>query len=495
MSSNVQADPSAATNPVDRLAQRLSMVSMTEWWNHTLQKSIAYSLPSKIVLSISAALPSSLSKVGSALQLGGYILGVVVLFAVIGLPRFAEDKYGLAAISLGGLALWLTGWLLHGKQQRRAEPLDLLIVAFLATNLVATFSSHYLVESIKGLGKEIVYISSYFLFALTLSGSVKKKYLAIAVIILSGFVLSAYGLYQYKIGVEPLATWEDPNALDKTTRIYSTLGNPNLLAGFLVPIAPLALAAGLAAMVRRQWILVVGAFGAAGVITVATLLTGSRGGIVGVALALAILGFVGAQYCWVSYEKSRPWVIGGSIVAVICAVGGALMIPGIRSRIESMGQVYEHSSNAYRMKVYESSLRMFLDNWWIGVGVGNDAFRRAYGLYMVSGYDALGTYCVPLEVGVEAGVVALLIFAAIIAVAVSRAHVRFWLSDGTSSWSHARWIYAGVAAALAGLMVHGLVDTVFYRPQVHFLFWFLLALVVASDRPVSGNPEGCPVVA
>lgn len=42
---------------------------------------------------------------------------------------------------------------------------------------------------------------------------------------------------------------------------------------------------------------------------------------------------------------------------------------------------------------------MFKDNWWIGVGPGNTAFRLAYGLYMKSGFDALGTYCVPLEVG------------------------------------------------------------------------------------------------
>lgn len=489
-SSNVQADLSATTNPVDRLAQRVSMVRSIEWWNDTLHKSIAYSFPAKIVSSISKALPDSLGKLGSYLQLSGYILGVLVLFAVIGLPRFAEDKYGLAAISLGGLALWLAGWFLHGKEKRRSDPLDLLIFAFLAINVVATFSSHYLVESIKGLGKEIVYIGSYFLFAFTLTGSVKKKYLALAAIILSGFVLSAYGLYQYKIGVEPLATWEDPNALDKTTRIYSTLGNPNLLAGFLVPIAPLALAAACAAIAKRQWIIAISSLGSCAVISAAIMLTGSRGGMAGIAVALAMILFTCGIWVWVKHPKRRNWVIGGFIASVLGAIAVVIGTPGMLSRVMSMTNTYEHSSNAYRMKVYESSLRMFLDNWWIGVGVGNDAFRRAYGLYMVSGFDALGTYCVPLEIGVEAGVVALLVFAAIIVVAMSRAHIRFWLSDGTGSWSHARWIYAGAAAALAGLMVHGLVDTVFYRPQVHFLFWFLLALVVASDLPDAGNPEG-----
>jgi Lipid A core - O-antigen ligase and related enzymes len=471
------------------------MLPISDWWNDTLHKSIAYSLPSKIVSSISKAFPSSLSKVGTYFQLGGYLLGVVILFAVIGLPRFAEDKYGLAAISLGGLVLWLAGWFLHGKEQRRSDPLDLWVVAFLGINVVATFSSHYLVESIKGLGKEIVYIGSYFLFAFTLSGSVKKKYIALAVIILSGFVLSAYGLYQYKIGVEPLATWEDPNALDKTTRIYSTLGNPNLLAGFLVPIAPMALAFSLSSIACRQWLFAVGGLGSCAVISAATILTGSRGGIAAIAVSIAMILLMCGAWVWTNHKKHRPLVIGGLVGAIGLAIVAVFVVPGLRSRIESMTNFYEHSSNAYRMKVYESSLHMFLDNWWIGVGIGNDAFRRAYGLYMVSGYDALGTYCVPLEVGVEAGLVALLVFAAIIAVAMSRAHIRFWLSDGTSSWSYARWIYAGVAAALAGLMVHGLVDTVFYRPQVHFLFWFLLALVVASDSPQPEKPDGRPDMA
>jgi hypothetical protein len=56
----------------------------------------------------------------------------------------------------------------------------------------------------------------------------------------------------------------------------------------------------------------------------------------------------------------------------------------------------EHSSNAYRIYVWRASAKMFMDNWWFGVGPGNSTFPLAYGLYMKSGFDALGTYCVPL---------------------------------------------------------------------------------------------------
>jgi putative inorganic carbon (HCO3(-)) transporter len=38
------------------------------------------------------------------------------------------------------------------------------------------------------------------------------------------------------------------------------------------------------------------------------------------------------------------------------------------------------------------------------------------------------------------------------------------------------WIIAAIAT-LAGMMVHGLVDTVWYRPQVQLLWWLAIALI------------------
>jgi putative inorganic carbon (HCO3(-)) transporter len=139
---------------------------------------------------------------------------------------------------------------------------------------------------------------------------------------------------------------------------------------------------------------------------------------------------------------------------------------------------WEHSSNAFRLNVWRSSWNMFLDNWWIGVGPGNQAFRLAYGLYMRSGFDALGTYCVPLEIAVECGVVGLAVFGMLVGSVLARAHETFWASDDPA----VRWLASGMAAAILGMMAHGLVDTVFYRPQVQLLFWIMVAGVVALHQ-------------
>jgi putative inorganic carbon (HCO3(-)) transporter len=121
---------------------------------------------------------------------------------------------------------------------------------------------------------------------------------------------------------------------------------------------------------------------------------------------------------------------------------------------------------------------MFLDSWWIGVGPGNQAFRLAYGLYMISGFDALGTYCVPLEILVECGIGGLLVFALIVLAAMSRAHLMFWQAKEASE----KIMSLGLSAAIFGMMVHGLVDTVFYRPQVQFIFWIVLASIICLRK-------------
>src|SRR5690606_5815302 len=138
---------------------------------------------------------------------------------------------------------------------------------------------------------------------------------------------------------------------------------------------------------------------------------------------------------------------------------GVTRIPAFQDRVASMFVGREHSSNSYRLNVWGSSWKMFLNNWCIGIGIGNETFRLAYGLYMVSGYDALGTYSVPLEVAVEKGIFGLIVFAALILVTLSRAHKRFWHHQESY-----RWLIAGSACALTAMLTHGLVDTVFYRP-------------------------------
>jgi putative inorganic carbon (hco3(-)) transporter len=165
---------------------------------------------------------------------------MVVMFLILAAPQFANDKGALALIVLGAIGLRMMGALLNGKESYRPSAIDGPVLLYFAVNLVASFASHYLTESIHGLSKLLVFILGYFLFVWCLQYQTKSRSLiALSSLILGALLVSVYGLYQYKMGVAPLATWDDPTIEDKTTRVFSTLGNPNLLAGYLIPVIPI----------------------------------------------------------------------------------------------------------------------------------------------------------------------------------------------------------------------------------------------------------------
>ena len=115
---------------------------------------------------------------------------------------------------------------------------------------------------------------------------------------------------------------------------------------------------------------------------------------------------------------------------------------------------------------------MFKDNWLLGIGCGNQNFREIYGLYMKTGFDALSAYNIYLETAVESGIFALAAFIGFLYFNIKKA-VQY-ISANNDEYS----LY--VAAALisvSGMLVHGFVDTVFFRPQIQFVFWLMVAII------------------
>ena len=126
---------------------------------------------------------------------------------------------------------------------------------------------------------------------------------------------------------------------------------------------------------------------------------------------------------------------------------------------------------------------MAKDNWLLGIGVGNQNFREIYGLYMRTGFDALSSYCVFLEIAVESGIFALLAFLAFLLTLAYKA-LRF-IYTNTNLKSTA--IVAISIISITAVMIHGLVDTVFFRPQIQFIFWTMVAFVSAFSYPKNYN--------
>lgn len=467
------------TQLLDSISVFLSLEAQDNKLKKALHESFSANLvaaPFKALSNFFAKLGNGgLSAIGTLLQKLAFLIVAVMIFS-LWLPYFASDKDILAVVNLLALLLYVGGSLLGGRERRQISAVDAVVVLFLAVNVIAACASHYFLPSLKGLAKLFVYVSSYFLFS-AVANTPKRRLILLLSAVAGGLIAAGYGLYQYKIGVAPLATWEDPSVESQATRIYSTLGNPNLLAGYLIPLMAVCSSMFLASIEQKKWLYALITAPASLILIAATVLTGSRGGFMGIAVALAALFVLSAAWCWSKYPKSRPAIIGLAIVLPLAAAACIFVVPSMQQRVTSIFAGWQHSSNAFRLHVYQSSLEMFKDNWWIGVGTGNQAFRLAYGLYMNSRFDALGTYCVPLEIAVEAGIFALIAFSAFFVSLLGRAHIAFYST--TVGWE--KWLCAGIAAALFGIAAMGMVDTVFYRPQIHFIFWLLAGILVTAS--------------
>ena len=94
---------------------------------------------------------------------------------------------------------------------------------------------------------------------------------------------------------------------------------------------------------------------------------------------------------------------------------------------------------------------------------------------MKTGFDALSAYNILLETAVESGIFALIAFLGfLITLSVSAIKFIFTSKDYNSI------IYISIAIiGIWAVMFHGLVDTIYFRPQLQFMFWTYVAIVSA----------------
>lgn len=367
----------------------------------------------------------------------------------------------------------------HPPLERDHTALDLPFLAMVSLTVLAAAFSPYLVLSLKGLSKLVIFWMAFYAFRGALSR--KESWMPVmATLLVAALVQSVYGIYQWKIGVPPLALWDDAESEIQLTRVYGTLLNPNLLGGYLVPILPLA-AAGVVAF--RSWILKG--------LGLATLLAGSlclyftysRGAWLAYAAMLGVLGVSLLAAAWPVVKRDWRLKLGLGALILLGVGAAAFMVmdsPVLQQRLASMVVTRDHSSNSFRMNVWLGVIAMIRDSWWMGVGIGNETFQKVYGLYMISGFEALGAYNIFLEVAVETGLFGLLAFLWVVLAYAARSLFHALRGEGRA------WAVAAIAG-LVGLMVHGLVDTVFYRPSIQILFWFLLAMIIRL--PVAAQGE------
>lgn len=413
-------------------------------------------------------------------------IGVLLIALVFALgPYVSTALIGVLLLACAGFWVLLT---LSDEAGSGFTPIHLLVTLYWGISTLATVLSPVQNAAFKGWTKLTLYLLLFALMSRVLRSPRLRTFL-ITVYLHTALLVSIYGLRQWFFGASALATWVDPeSSLAQTTRVYSYLGNPNLLAGYLVPAVGFSIAAMFA---WRGWLPKALALTMTLMNSACLILTFSRGGWLGFVVSVYALLLL-LVWWWTPYLPSlwRKWalpvVLGGSAAFLVIAVMG---VETLRDRVASIFAGRGDSSNNFRINVWAAVLDMIQDRPILGIGPGNTAFNQIYPLYQRPRFSALSAYSIPLEIAVETGLVGLTCFIWLLVVACTQGWLQLQRLRQMAN-PQGYWLM-GAIATLLGMLTHGLVDTVWYRPQVNTLWWLCIALIASYYIPAPSleNPQ------
>jgi O-antigen ligase len=234
-------------------------------------------------------------------------------------------------------------------------------------------------------------------------------------------------------------------------RSPGTFGNPNWAAAFIAPLVPLSL--GLGATSQRRGLF----YAAAALLTVATVATLSKGGVVTLAGGLFVFAVLGRGVP----RRRRLALFAAASVAAVATLAlawhqdFAANAPSLRGRLV----------------LFRAALFMVGEHPLTGAGLGG--YPSAYGRALAAWIDGNPATFMPLasvdfthqdllQLAAEGGLVTAAAFVVVVVTALTHAHRR---SDPLSR---------AVGAALAALVVNGFFDSPLRVPSTFVLFFFLL---------------------
>ena len=419
------------------------------------------------ILSIFQAILKPIYERSFVLQNLDWLIFTNIILVIISSVFAPSDSIGYFAI----FAIVLTIVKLLTKNGEKFEPglADKFLLVYFVFVLISVAGSSLLYLSIKGFFKTLVYLGFY-ISVVNFFKENKDKIKYIFIIIALCVSYETVIAFLQNIGaVQEISGWQDMSRLNPEevmTRVYGTIKpyNPNLFGGYMLSAVPAFIAL---PFINKKLNIFAIPFGLMSLFAI--VLTGCRGAYIGLFFELSILTII--IYKLLKSDLKKIFV---SFVSFLIA-GLSLLIlstSALRARILSIFVMRDDSSNSFRFNVYNSCLNMFKDNWLLGIGCGNQNFREIYGLYMKTGFDALSAYNIYLETAVESGLFALIAFLCFLGVNIYKA-ARFIFVSNTLD----RIFVLAATVSIAGMLTHGFVDTVFFRPQIQFIFWIMIGII------------------
>lgn len=395
---------------------------------------------------------------------------IAILFFVPFLVILPHPSIILAAMVL--LATFsLLVKMLRGKRIVRFEKLDIIVLIFMAAELLGGLVSFGGGSSLKSSLIYTCFILGYFLIVALMR---TRKWLSRAVgsLMTSSAIVAAYGIYQYVTGnIE--TTWLDTEMFsDIQGRACSTFENPNMLALYLVMIFPIAFASVRSSKSRGD---ALKRLGVCALLLGCTVLTWSRGAWLGVAFAMILFMLI------VSHKTISLFVAGVFALPFLPAI----LPSSIWNRLSSIGNLAD-TSTSYRVNIWKGTFSMLSDFWGSGIGVGQSAFSQVYPSYSLAAIErAPHSHNLYLQILTELGIGGLVLFVLLL-IAFSMSNLNYMRTAKDTSVR----LYTGAAfCSILAALVQGMTEYVWYNYRVFFVFWVILGLAVAFRRVGQENEE------
>lgn len=419
-------------------------------------------------------------------------IGALLVALVFALAPFVPNAL-IGVLLIAGAAFWVLLTLSDETVYPRGLPLKvtpihLVVLLYWSIAVVATALSPVKMAAATGLVKLTLYLLLFALMARVLR-TPRIRSGIITLFLHVSLIVSVYGVRQSIFGAKALATWVDPESpLSKSTRVYSYLGNPNLLASYLLPAIALSI---VAVFAWRGWVPKALALTMVVINSYCLFRTGSLGGWIGFGVLFVTL-IVLLWYWWINYLPPfwRTWllpIVFGSMVGLLLVA--IQLDESIRLRVLRLFVGRGDSSNNFRMNVWASVVEMIRDRPVLGIGPGNNAFNKVYPQYMRPRFSALSAYSIILEVAVETGFIGCACFLWLLVVTFNQGVQQLRrmrvLANPDGFW------LIGAIAAMTGILSHGFVDTVWYRPEINTLWWLMVAIIASyySVQPSANNGQ------
>ncbi|HET6497831.1 MAG TPA: O-antigen ligase family protein, partial [Coriobacteriia bacterium] len=399
-------------------------------------------------------------------------------------PASLAKTIALRVFTVVGLAAWAFDLLTRGGRIRHT-PIDWLVLAFVAwVGVTTVFSIHVPTALIgkyhrdEGFLAFVNYALIYFLTLQLVDRAARIRTIAVAVFA-SSVPVAGYGIIQYW-GLDPIAWVQDFVA----ARAFSTFGNPNILAGYLMFTVPVALALALAETRPRHRL----AYWAGFYLNLFTLyVTFTRGGWIGGVIAIALVAFIAARHGLRLRRTDLPPAIAVTAGGVVAVLAERLWSLRPSLPLAEYGAqrvlVADPGGVGARLMMWQAALSAAAERPLLGYGP--DTFRYVFPAHKPEAYVRItdniadSPHSYPLQLLVGSGVVGAVLFFAVMGWAAIRSAPQVFNRSSDRSRVILGAFWAASAGYLASL-VFGL-----SLPGVSFLLWIAVAVAVAPTAATS----------